>query len=308
MTTTPDRTGRLGGLRRFAIAITILNILGRTVLGFESSWAHLLVALATTYSVELLLELVSAWRDRRPLAFQGGPRQLVDFFLSAHIAACAISMLLYPNDRLLPIMFAAAVAIGSKTIVRVRVGDRTRHILNPSNFGITLTLLCFHWVSIAPPYQFTENLSGLADWVLPAIIITTGTMLNARFTRRLPLIATWLSAFIAQALCRTLLVGSGLLAALNPMSGVAFILFTFYMVTDPATTPSSTRGQIAFGLAIAAVYGLLMALHVVFGLFFALTIVCLSRGLLLYLTERAGRMAAPQVGVPPLAVAGSHEQ
>jgi hypothetical protein len=38
---------RLGGLRRFAIAISILNILGHTVLGFEQSWAQPLVALAT---------------------------------------------------------------------------------------------------------------------------------------------------------------------------------------------------------------------------------------------------------------------
>ena len=53
------------------------------------------------------------------------------------------------------------------------------------------------------------------------------------------------------------------------MTGVAFLLFTFYMVTDPATTPSTPRGQIAFGAAVAAAYGLLMAFHVVFGLFFA---------------------------------------
>jgi len=38
---------RIGGLRRFAIAITILNILGHTVLGFEQAWAHPIVALAT---------------------------------------------------------------------------------------------------------------------------------------------------------------------------------------------------------------------------------------------------------------------
>ena len=63
------------------------------------------------------------------------------------------------------------------------------------------------------------------------------------------------------------------------MTGVAFILYTFYMVTDPATTPSGRRDQIGFGLSVAAVYGLLMVMHVVFGLFFALTIVCAVRGL-----------------------------
>jgi hypothetical protein len=71
-------------------------------------------------------------------------------------------------------------------------------------------------------------------------------------------------------------------AALVPMTGVAFILYTFYMVTDPATTPSGRRAQIAFGLSVSAVYGLLMMTHVVFGLFFALTIVCTFRGLGMY--------------------------
>jgi hypothetical protein len=66
------------------------------------------------------------------------------------------------------------------------------------------------------------------------------------------------------------------------MTGVAFILYTFYMVTDPATTPSGRREQIAFGVSVAAVYGVLMVAHVVFGLFFALTIVCAVRGLGIY--------------------------
>jgi predicted signal transduction protein with EAL and GGDEF domain len=54
------------------------------------------------------------------------------------------------------------------------------------------------------------------------------------------------------------------------------------MVTDPATTPNGTWGQIAFGVAVALTYGVLMILHVVFGLFFSLTIVCALRGIGLY--------------------------
>src|SRR6185295_4505455 len=120
------------------------------------------------------------------------------------------------------------------------------------------------------------------DWILPAIIICTGTFLNARFTRRLPLIAAWLGGFVAQAALRSLLFDDAFGAALVPMTGVAFILYTFYMVTDPATTPAGRRDQIAFGLSVAAVYGLLMVTHVVFGLFFALKLVCAVRGLWMY--------------------------
>jgi len=99
----------------------------------------------------------------------------------------------------------------------------------------------FPWVGIAPPYHFTVKLVGVGDWVLPGVIICTGSFLNWRFTKRLPLIADWLSCFVAQALLRHWLFGARLESALLPMAGVAFVLYTFYMVTDPATTPSGTR-------------------------------------------------------------------
>ena len=179
-------------------------------------------------------------------------------------------------------MFASVVAICSKCILRAPAGNSTRHFFNPSNFGITVTLLVFSWVSVAPPYQFTENMTGVGDWILPALIVCTGTFLNARFTHRLPLIAAWLGGFVAQAALRSLFLDAAFGAALIPMTGVAFILYTFYMVTDPATTPEARRDQIVFGLSVAAVYGLLMVAHMVFGLFFALTIVCTFRGLWMY--------------------------
>ncbi|NES68702.1 MAG: enediyne biosynthesis protein UnbU, partial [Okeania sp. SIO2D1] len=147
---------RLAGLRRFAIAITFLNILGHTVLGFEQSWAQPLVALVTAYSVELLLETIDARINRQQPRFIGSFSNLIDFLLSAHITALAVAMLLYANERLFPIAFATAVAISSKAIFRLPEGKR--HFFNPSNFGITITLLLFPWVGIAPPYQFTENL------------------------------------------------------------------------------------------------------------------------------------------------------
>ena len=277
------RADRLGGLRRFAIAITVLNILGHAFFGFEQSLAQPIVALVSAYSVELLLEFIDARCNRRPLRFLGGgPRKFIEFLLSAHITGLACAMLLYANERLGPVIFASVVAICSKCLLRARVERGTRHFFNPSNFGITITLLVFSWVSVAPPYQFTENMLGAGDWILPAVIICTGTFLNARFTHRLPLIAAWVGGFVAQAALRSLFLDTPFAAALVPMTGVAFILYTFYMVTDPATTPGGRREQIVFGLSVAAVYGVLMAAHVVFGLFFALTIVCAVRGLYLY--------------------------
>ena len=192
-------------------------------------------------------------------------------------------MLLYSNDRIFPIVFAATVAIGSKALIRVPIRNGRRHFFNPSNAGIATTLLVFPWVGIAPPYQFTENLGGIAHWILPCVFILTGTFLNARFTRRIPLILGWVGGFALQAVIRNLFFGTSVVGALVPMTGVAFLLFTFYMVTDPGTTPVKRLNQILFGIGVAVAYGILMALHVAFGLFFALVIVCALRGFGLYI-------------------------
>jgi Na+-translocating ferredoxin:NAD+ oxidoreductase RnfD subunit len=295
---------RLAALRRFATAITILNVLGHSYLGFEQSLAQPVVALLTAYSIEILLELFMAWRHGKRPRFLGPGTTFIDFLLSAHISGLAVSMLLYANDALLPIAFAAAAAIGSKYLFRAGVNGSSRHFFNPSNVGITATLVTFPWVGIAQPYMFTENLGPTGDWILPAIIICSGSFLNTVFTKRVPLILAWAGAFVLQAALRNLILDQSFLAALNPMTGVAFLLFTFYMVTDPATTPTSTRGQIAFGASVALVYGLLVAMHVVFGLFFALTLVCIGRGALMYARALADLRAAERVDMPVTAVAG----
>jgi Na+-translocating ferredoxin:NAD+ oxidoreductase RnfD subunit len=284
---------RLAALRRFAIAITVLNIAGHAFLGFEQSLAQVLASLATAYALEVLLEVIDARANRRNPRFRGGPRVFIDFLLPSHITGLAVAMLLYSNDRIFPIIFATTVAVGSKAIFQARVGSGKRHFFNPSNVGIATTLLVFPWVGIAPPYQFTENLGGIAHWILPCIFILTGTFLNARFTRRIPLIIAWGSGFALQALIRNVLFGTPWAGGLVPMTGVAFLLFTFYMITDPGTTPTKSLNQVVFGAGVALAYSVLMTFHVAFGLFFALVIVCALRGLGLYLlaARRAQRLA-----------------
>lgn len=306
------RNKRIGGLWRFAIAISILNIVGHIWLGFEQAWATPFVALATAYGMELAIEAIDAAANNRRPRFLGSPRTFIEFLLSAHITALAVGMLLYSNERFWVTAFGVAVAIGSKHLFNVGVSIPDcpprlwprRHYLNPSNFGITVTLLLFPWVGIAPPYMFTENVRGPLDVILPLIIVCTGSLLNTLFTERMPLILAWLAAFALQAVARHFLFGEVLLAALTPMTGLAFVLFTFYMVTDPGTTPSNKRSQVMFGAAVAATYGVLVACHIVFGLFFALSIVTVGRGLLMHVAAWrvvfAGRreLALAPVAVP----------
>ncbi|WP_233513159.1 enediyne biosynthesis protein [Micromonospora craterilacus] len=266
-------------LRRFAISITVLNIFGYTVLGFEQAWAWPLIAVAVGYGVEILLETIGAWaEERRPRYLGGGVRGFVEFLYPAHITSLAVNMLLYVNDRLPVMLFAVAIAISGKWLLRAPVKGRLRHFMNPSNFGIAIVLLLFPWISIAPPYQFTENLTGVADWIVPAVIVVLGTMLNAKLTGRMWLIAGWLGVFVLQSVFRGLVLDTSIPSALATMTGVAFVLFTNYMITDPGTTPSKPLSQFAFGGGVALVYGVLTGASIVYGLFFATAIVCLIRG------------------------------
>ena len=105
---------RIGGLWRFAIAITVLNLLGHTVLGFEQAWADSVRrARRRLRHGTVAGNRRRASHGRRP-RYLGSPRVFVEFLLTAHITGLAVGMLLYSNERFWVIAFAAATAIASK--------------------------------------------------------------------------------------------------------------------------------------------------------------------------------------------------
>jgi len=141
----------------------------------------------------------------------------------------------------------------------------------------------FPQVGFAPPYHFTENITGVWDWILPGIVLLSGLIIHGCFTGRLPLVAAWVIGFALQGQFRAYLSGTPHLVPFMPMTSAAFIVFTLYMVPDPATTPLKPWRQALFGFSVAMVYGMIQMLHLVFGLFFALVTVCAIRGLSLHL-------------------------
>jgi hypothetical protein len=283
---------RVRALRRFALSITLFTVAGHLVLGFEQSPITPVGAVLASYASALLLERLDSWAARRPCEYAGGAGAVATFLLPPHITALACAMLLYGNTSLWPYLFAVIVANSTKYVVRVRVRGRSRHFLNPSNAGIVATLLLFPWVGIAPPYHFTNFVTGTIDWLVPLAILALGTMLNAKLTGKTPLILGWVGGFAAQAVLRWLLFDHALVGALLPMTGVAFIIFTNYMITDPGTTPVRPRNQVVFGAVTALGYGLLVLSGVVFGLFFALAITCVLRGLVLVAAPRLNALRA----------------
>ena len=157
-----------------------------------------------------------------------------------------------------------------------------RHFYNPSNFGITVTLLLFGWVGIAPPYQFTGNLDRIGDWLLPGIIVCHGN-----FSQRAIHASSAVDCRLAR-MASSRRPSSGLWCSVRRWRGAAaddgdgFYSLHLLHGDRPGHHTLGKRSQIAFGAGVAVVYGLLMTMHIVFGLFFALTIVCTVRGLGLY--------------------------
>jgi len=271
-------------LRRFAISISVFNLLGYLFLGFEQPWSWPFVAILTAYTTEISLEWVGARVDGRSPRYAGnGVRGMVEFLYPAHISGLALNMLIYVNDRIWVMMLGVFIAVSAKWVLRAPVRGKLRHYMNPSNFGIAMVLVLFPaWGSIAPPYHFSERIDHWVGWVIVGVILVSGTMLNAKLTNRMWLIMGWLSFFVLQAVVRGVLFGTSIPGALAMGTGIAFVLYTNYMVTDPGTTPSKPAPQFVFGAGIAVVYGFLVVAHIAYGLFFATAVVCLIRGLFLW--------------------------
>lgn len=294
-----NRDPRYLALRNFALSISAFNVFGYTLLGFEQPWLWPILAVLAAYATEIGFELISAWaHQRRPRFLGQGGRGLYEFLLPAHITALAVNMLLYANNQFWPILFGVIAGVSAKHVLVAPINGKMRHFMNPSNFGIVLVLLCFSmWVSIAPPYEFAENANGYFRIFIPLVIATAGTVINGVLTRRVPLIVGWMGGFVIQAVLRHWLWDVSLYNALGPMTGIAFVLFTNYMITDPGTTPAKPRNQFMFGASVAMVYGGLMLGNVVYTLFFATVIVCGGRGLGWWVAHLIGRRRARRAAV-----------
>jgi hypothetical protein len=285
---------RLFALWYFTTLMVVWNVIGHMRLGFEQSWATPVTAVLTAIGMSMLLDWIDARARDRQVRFTESVGSFVNFLPACLIPGFACGMLLYPNERLWPVIFAVVLSMGSKVIFRAPVGHgHTQHIFNPSNFGVGATLLLFPEIGFAPPYHFTENITGLWDWAVPLIVLATGIIVHGLFTGRLPLVGAWIATFILQALVRAKIFGTPFFVPLMPMTSAAFIIFTLYMIPDPATTPLKPSRQAFFGAAVAIIYAVTQILHLVFGLFYALLIVCAIRGTALYALARL-RSTRPQ--------------
>ncbi len=162
-----DPKMRFFALWYFTTLLILWTILGDTVLGFEQSYAQPIVGVLAACAVAFLLEGIDAWAKRRPARFAGSWTNVINFLPPCIIPGLACAMLIYPNERLTPIIFASALSLASKVMLRAPIGNgQTQHIFNPSNFGITITLLSDseRWIgSAVPVHRKPDRILALAD-------------------------------------------------------------------------------------------------------------------------------------------------
>jgi len=158
---------------------------------------------------------------------------------SALISGLSLSLLLRTGDPMI-MMLAAVLAIASKFVIRLN----GKHLFNPTAFGIVFVLLATHgaWVS---PGQW-----GASIWMAALIFLLGGAVLT--HAPRLDTAVAFLAAHFALLLARATWLGDPLTIPLHQMMTGSLLIFAFFMVTDPRTTPDSRQGRILFAVLIAA--------------------------------------------------------
>lgn len=293
------------GLMTSASLATVFTILGHTVFGFEQPVYQVFVALITGYSCAFFFE----WVDARASGVQpgyagGGWRKVFNFLLAPHMTSITLSFLLYFGARQWITALTVALAIGSKHVLRVRTNGRLQHFMNPSNFGIAIVLIVYQWTGVLP-WAFTVDIHGVWDWLVPLAIVMLGMRLNILFTGRIPSIVSWVGCFVLLSVIRSWFLDTPVWAELVVLTGIPMVLFTFYMITDPQTSPSRFRSQIVFGTAIAVTYHALLLLHVQYMMFYSVTVVCAARGVCLFLASM--RSPVPSAEPATVQVAATQE-
>lgn len=199
-------------------------LVARVVFNFESSISNLFITLA--YCL-LLDTVISRLCYKQP-----------NHILTSAIVAFGCSIMLY-SPSIWIYIGAVSCAILAKAFIRFQ----GRHIFNPSNFGVVCMLALF------PNWAVTSGNLFSNYWGPSLMFLALGT-LNAWWSKQLRLAYTWLFAFCVFNYLRGIMFDAPFplaLLILNPLT----LIFTFHMITDPATTPRTPWLRYAHPIAVA---------------------------------------------------------
>lgn len=210
--------------RLYQIAVlTLLLLYGLVWLDFAVDSRHIAAILATVLGMQALGTAV--WRLPRY-----DPR-------SALISGLSLCLLLR-TPTVWWAVAAAVIAIGSKFVLRWR----GKHLFNPTNLGIVALLLSGQvWVS---PGQWGST-------AFFAMLIACLGGLVAYRAARSDVALMFATVYILLQGSRAVYLGDPLSIPLHQLQNGAFLLFTFFMISDPKTTPDSRLGRLVFASLVA---------------------------------------------------------
>ena len=167
---------------------------------------------------------------------------------SALISSLSLCLLLRTDDLSVAAL-AALIAIGSKFVLRWH----DKHFFNPTNLALTVMLGSgFGWIS---PGQW-----GQAAW-LAFFIACLGSLVVTRAARADVTLA-FLACYVGLLFARAFRLGDPLTIPVHQIESGTLLIFAFFMISDPKTTPDSRIGRIVYALLVS-----LAALYVQFNLF-----------------------------------------
>jgi Na+-transporting NADH:ubiquinone oxidoreductase subunit NqrB len=157
---------------------------------------------------------------------------------SALISALGLCLLLKVNSW--EWMFlAGALTISSKFLIH----HKHKHIFNPTNFGImVLLMLNVGWIS---PGQWGSGEAIFGLFISGACLVLFGIK---RWDVALTFILT---LFALEAIRSVGYLGWGWDVVFHKFNSGTILLFAFFMITDPKTSPNSRRGRVIWGMLIA---------------------------------------------------------
>ena len=210
--------------RNYQIAVLCTFVcLGNLWLGFDFTPVIALVLVATAIAVQWVL--------------------FGSQLKSALISSLSLVLLLR-TDSVGLAMLAAVVAIGSKKAIKVN----NRHVFNPSALAlVAVTWLPGAW--LAPGQWGPMGFSAL-------LLAGAGLLVVTR-AQRLDVALAFFTTFAAIVVLRGLWLGDPLSIALHTLQNGALIVFAFFMITDPKTTPSTTRLRVVHGAVVAVLAAVL---------------------------------------------------
>ena len=215
----------------FACILTVYAILGCTVLGFNRTPLQILLTVVAGCSLDMALHWFFCNRER-----------LVP--LSAFISMMSIALLLNYSHNYYLLFLPVFFTIVSKYVLTFH----GRHVFNPSLFGLVCALILGHGLySSAPAYQWGGSLA------IVVFMITAACTLFLFRIGRTWLILSFLFFYGLQTLLRAYILRDHLpmqTILLGALTSARFYLFTFYMLTDPRTSPAGKWQQIGWSFAV----------------------------------------------------------